>query len=175
MAVAGMVLGILAIVLCWVMFANFVLGVLGIVFGAIGLGRAKTRGGAGKGMALAGVITGIIGIVVSIAFVMLVFTAVKMVDKEMHRAKDRVVKMQTEQLANEAYPQWAMVHAGKVCPDSVAELREYMSGGVTDPWGHDYKILCGKSLPPGVKGLAALSFGPDGVEGTDDDIKSWEP
>ena len=35
-------------------------------------------------------------------------------------------------------------------------------------------MLCGPSLPPGAKGLAVMSAGEDGKEGTADDIKSWE-
>jgi hypothetical protein len=43
-----------------------------------------------------------------------------------------------------------------------------------DPWGTDYKMFCGQTLPPGAKGLAVSSAGEDQKEGTSDDIKSWD-
>jgi len=36
------------------------------------------------------------------------------------------------------------------------------------------KMMCGQTLPPGAKGLAVMSLGEDGKEGTEDDLKSWE-
>jgi hypothetical protein len=35
-------------------------------------------------------------------------------------------------------------------------------------------MLCGAELPAGAKGLAVMSAGEDGKEGTPDDLKSWE-
>ena len=34
-------------------------------------------------------------------------------------------------------------------------------------------VACGQNAPAGVKGLAVMSPGEDGKEGTADDIKSW--
>ncbi|MEZ4366042.1 MAG: DUF4190 domain-containing protein [Kofleriaceae bacterium] len=68
MAVAGLVLGICATVLFWVPLLNWVLGILGIVFGGLGISRSKASG-KGKGMATAGLILGILGFVAGIAFV----------------------------------------------------------------------------------------------------------
>jgi len=34
-------------------------------------------------------------------------------------------------------------------------------------------MLCGPDLPSGAKDIAIVSFGPDGKEGTHDDIPSW--
>jgi hypothetical protein len=35
-------------------------------------------------------------------------------------------------------------------------------------------MICGAVLPPGAKGIAVMSLGEDGKEGTADDLKSWE-
>lgn len=44
---------------------------------------------------------------------------------------------------------------------------------VKDPWNNDYVyVLPGKKNP---KGFDLFSKGPDGVEGTEDDIGNWEP
>ncbi len=63
MATAGMVCGILGIVLCWVPLLGLLLALLGIVFGSIGMARAG-RLGRGKGAGVAGLVTGILGLLV---------------------------------------------------------------------------------------------------------------
>ena len=76
--------------------------------------------------------------------------------------------------AFEAFPTWAAQHPTKDCPASLAELDE-AAGKLSheDAWGTPLKMMCGKDLPAGAKGLAVISFGPDKQEGTADDIKSW--
>lgn len=61
-ATAGMVFGILGVVLLWVPVVGFVLAILAVVFGGLGLGRANTGGG-NKGQAIAGLILGSAGII----------------------------------------------------------------------------------------------------------------
>jgi hypothetical protein len=75
LAVASLVLGILGVVLFWTVWGGVILGVLAIVFGAVGRGRAN-RGAPNKGMATAGLVLGIVGLVGSILFVILVVNAV---------------------------------------------------------------------------------------------------
>jgi hypothetical protein len=65
LGVAALVLGI-ASVFC--LFALLVPAVLAIVFGLIGRGRAKRQEATNGGLALAGVITGSIGLVFGVAF-----------------------------------------------------------------------------------------------------------
>jgi hypothetical protein len=70
---------------------------------------------------------------------------------------------------------WARAHQDKACPDKLEDLAEYMSKKETkDPWGNPYRFFCGQNLPAGAKGLAVMSAGEDGKEGTSDDIKSWK-
>ena len=77
--------------------------------------------------------------------------------------------------AFEAYPQWATEHPDQDCPGALAELREFTSyDSDLDPWGHPYRLLCGASLPAGVKRLGVQSAGPDGQLDTADDIHSWD-
>jgi hypothetical protein len=73
-AVASLVLGILAVVLFFTFWIPFVLGILAIVFGAIGIARANRMGGRQKGLAIAGIICGAAGIVIDIAFFALLFS-----------------------------------------------------------------------------------------------------
>jgi hypothetical protein len=89
-------------------------------------------------------------------------------------SKGDVASMTTKKYAFEAYPVWSQAHPDQACPARLEELNEYMNNkDIKDPWGNDYKMFCGPSLPAGAKGLAAMSNGEDGKEGTPDDIKSW--
>lgn len=60
-AVAGLVLGILSILLCLLSILDGLLIIPGLVFSLIALGEAKSRNGAGRGLALAGLICTIVG------------------------------------------------------------------------------------------------------------------
>jgi hypothetical protein len=60
MATAGLIMGISGIVLCWLPFIGMLLGLLGIIFGAIGMAKAGKLGGRGKGSAIAGLVCGIL-------------------------------------------------------------------------------------------------------------------
>ncbi len=89
-------------------------------------------------------------------------------------SKGDLAELTTKKYAFEAYPQWALAHPDKACPERLEDLNEYMNSKDTkDPWGNDYKMFCGPSLPAGAKGVAVMSNGEDGKEGTADDIKSW--
>jgi hypothetical protein len=55
MAIASMVLGILSLVICWV---GWILGVVGLILASVSLGTHK----GGKGMAIAGLVTSILGV-----------------------------------------------------------------------------------------------------------------
>jgi hypothetical protein len=80
LGLAGGICGIVAVVLCWIPFVDYisiVLGALGIIFGAIGIRHANERGGGSKGMAVTGVVTGIVALVISILFLAVVYAAVE--------------------------------------------------------------------------------------------------
>jgi Type II secretion system (T2SS), protein G len=85
----------------------------------------------------------------------------------------KAVKTTVQKYAYEAYPEWAVANPAKECPAALVDLDQYINRtDIKDPWGHDFKMMCGAAVPAGAKGLAVLSFGPDGKEGTADDIKS---
>lgn len=89
-------------------------------------------------------------------------------------SKVHIAQMTVTKYANEAYPSWSQSHSDKSCPAQLTDLNEYMNNkDVKDPWGNDYKMYCGQNLPNGAKGLAVMSNGEDGKEGTSDDVKSW--
>ena len=60
LGIAALILGVLAIVLCFT-FVNIVCGVLAIIFGAIHIAKQRN----GKGLAIAGIVTGAVGIIIT--------------------------------------------------------------------------------------------------------------
>jgi len=87
-------------------------------------------------------------------------------------------KVQTTQLlvnkiATEAYSYWTM-ETGKACPTGLEDMKKY-NKKMEDDWGNKLIMLCGDDAPEGAQaGFAVMSKGPDGKQGTEDDIKSWE-
>jgi hypothetical protein len=67
-ATAGMVLGIVGICLFFIPFLGVILGILAVVFGAIGIGNAK-KGHGNRSRAVSGIATGIVAAIVSVLFV----------------------------------------------------------------------------------------------------------
>jgi hypothetical protein len=91
------------------------------------------------------------------------------------RSSEDTAAVAVKKLAYEAFAEWAQAHPDKACPDKLEDLAQYMNTrDIHDPWGHPYRMFCGQNLPAGAKGgLAVMSVGPDGQDGTSDDIKSW--
>lgn len=95
--------------------------------------------------------------------------------KQFGDAKADTTRIKLKKYAFEAFPSWSAAHPDKACPDKLADLNEYMNNNdVNDSWGKPIRMLCGQSMPPGAKGIALVSLGEDGKEGTEDDLKSWE-
>jgi hypothetical protein len=176
-AVAGMVLGILAIVFCWLWFIAGILGILGIIFGAIGISRAN-RVGTGKGMAITGIVCGVLGMVLAVVIIFVFIRAFTgYIDKELESSKVSIVKLQVDRVATEWYPRWQL-RTNEACPKDLMELARAVGAGVEetrDVWGSELKFSCGSEagLPNGTT-FGVYSVGEDLREGTSDDIKSWQ-
>lgn len=69
--------------------------------------------------------------------------------------------------AHEAFGAWATAHLDATCPASLRELHPYLERvDSIDPWGHAYRFACLDG------GITVWSLGADGVEDTDDDLRS---
>ncbi|WP_374985602.1 DUF4190 domain-containing protein [Streptomyces fradiae] len=66
LGIAAMVIGIVSLVMCWAYGLGIVLGVLALVFGIIGRKRVQRGEANNAGMATAGIVTGVIGIVLGV-------------------------------------------------------------------------------------------------------------
>jgi hypothetical protein len=71
MAIAALVLGIFAVLLCWTVVGGILLGLVAVVLGFIAAGRAKRGAAAGRGMAIAGIVLGALGLLLSVALIAL--------------------------------------------------------------------------------------------------------
>ena len=89
-------------------------------------------------------------------------------------SKVDVAKRILKKYADAAYPQWSKHHGGG-CPPDLQALNEYINHkGIGDPWGQDYRMRCDAGLTDGATTIVVWSTGEDGVDGTDDDIRSWK-
>jgi hypothetical protein len=64
MAVASLVLGLIGLLIL-----GPLMGILAIIFGGLGIGKANRLGGKGKGMAIAGLVLGIVDILVFLVII----------------------------------------------------------------------------------------------------------
>jgi len=93
LAVAGMVLGIIGVLFGLIpltFFFAWILGVLAVVFGAIGRGRAKRepmRGG--KGMATSGLVLGIVALLLGVLGVVIIGKAANDISDEFDKIDAR--------------------------------------------------------------------------------------
>lgn len=71
MATAALILGILAIITGVTVVGGIILGLLALIFGMIAARRSRRGEALGHGRAVAGIVTGIIGIVLAIALIAL--------------------------------------------------------------------------------------------------------
>jgi hypothetical protein len=69
-AIAAVVLGLLALVLSWTIVGGIVFGILALIFGLLGRGRAKRGEATNGGLSLAGVVLGVIGLIIAIGLIL---------------------------------------------------------------------------------------------------------
>jgi hypothetical protein len=72
-AITALVVGLVSIVVFWFPFVDWVLAAVAIIFGAVGISTAGRRGGTGKGMAVAGLVLGLVTAVLGITFWVMIY------------------------------------------------------------------------------------------------------
>jgi hypothetical protein len=70
LSIASLVLGICGLLFLWVIGP-----ILAVIFGHVGLKQIRTRNENGRGMAIAGIVMGWIGVAVSILFIVVIILA----------------------------------------------------------------------------------------------------
>ena len=69
LAIFALVCGVLALLSSWTVIGGILLGTVAVVLGIVALSRIKRGLGAGRGMAITGIVTGILGTVLAIALI----------------------------------------------------------------------------------------------------------
>lgn len=81
-AIAALVLGIIAIVLCCIWYVSIPCGIIALILGILGRKSSK------KGMSTAGIVTGVIGMIISIVILVVlvanIFSLVNSVTDDIH-------------------------------------------------------------------------------------------
>jgi hypothetical protein len=72
MAVTALVLGVVALLSCWTVIGGVLFGLAAVVLGLIASGKAKRGQAGGRGMAITGILLGLLGIVISVVIVVLI-------------------------------------------------------------------------------------------------------
>lgn len=145
LAITSLICGLLQVLCCG-------LGsLLAVIFGHIALGQTRRGERAGAGLAIAGLVLGYLGLLGTAGFTAYVATRT------------------LEDWA--AWEVWLMKRAVDGHRQQTGELPtslDQVSDGrrVRDPWGNDLKLVKTDT------GFYIVSFGPDGREGTADDIRS---
>ena len=69
LGVAALVAAIVGLVFCWSVFGGVVLGVVAVILGIVGYGRAKRGQATNTGVAIAGIVLGALAVIVSLVFI----------------------------------------------------------------------------------------------------------
>ena len=101
-AITSMVLGILAVLSC---YFGIILGTIAVIFGHVSLSKMKKNPGLqGKGMAIAGLVCGYIGILVTIGFGALVYstkdTFTEAIEMQLQEQMEAELQKQEEGIVN---------------------------------------------------------------------------
>ncbi len=69
LAIAALVCGVLALLSSWTVIGGILLGIVAVVLGFVALSKIKRGLAAGRGMAITGIVTGVLGAVLAIALI----------------------------------------------------------------------------------------------------------
>lgn len=87
-AIAAMVTGIVSLVFFWLFFIGIPAGIVGVILGFVGLNKSKQMNGVGRGMAITGLVTGAIGIVVSVVIIVIAAVTVNEQERQLQELED---------------------------------------------------------------------------------------
>ena len=123
---------------------------------------ARRTAEAGMTMLEIMIVLAIIGLVMSVVGVG-VFQSFK-------KAQKKIAQVAVNEIASKTVQY--MTDNNNECPKSVDDLvaQKYMPKKQKDPWNHDFILRCPGTV--NTDGIDVVSLGPDGQEGTPDDIKA---
>ena len=104
LAIASLVLGIVSTVLFCVWYLSIPLGVLAIVFGAIGGAKAKRGEASGAGMAKTGLILGVVGPVLAVILIIAALAGLKMFGNRLQQIMQQQQQRQQQMQQSQTQP-----------------------------------------------------------------------
>lgn len=125
LSIASLVLGILAIVSSVVWYIGIVLGVLAIIFGAVSVKKQ------GRKKAIAGIVTGGVGVVLSLLIVLMVQLALPSLQKSQRDTvrKNDVSVLTTDVLSYQTENRGQLPAASDLSTSSLGQVTSIASGG----------------------------------------------
>ncbi|HEX5118678.1 MAG TPA: DUF4190 domain-containing protein [Pseudonocardiaceae bacterium] len=75
MAIGGMVTGIVGIVFGWVPVIGFILGAVAVILSGVGINNANKKHASGRGMAIAGLVCGILAVLFGLLWITVIGAA----------------------------------------------------------------------------------------------------
>ncbi len=112
-------------------------------------------------------------IMIVLAIIGLVMSVVGVgVFQQFKKAQKKVAQVAVNEIAAKSVQ--FMTDNNNDCPKSIDDLvaQKYMPKKQKDPWNHDFILRCPGTV--NTDGIDVVSLGPDGQEGTADDIKAVE-
>jgi general secretion pathway protein G len=112
-------------------------------------------------------------IMIVLAIIGLVMSVVGVgVFQQFKKAQKKVAQVAVNEIAAKSVQ--FMTDNNNECPKSIDDLvaQKYMPKKQKDPWNHDFILRCPGTV--NTDGIDVVSLGPDGQEGTADDIKAVE-
>jgi len=112
-------------------------------------------------------------IMIVLAIIGLVMSVVGVgVFQQFKKAQKKVAQVAVNEIAAKTIQ--FMTDNNNECPKTVDDLvaQKYMPKKQKDPWNHDFILRCPGTV--NTDGIDVVSLGPDGQEGTPDDIKAVE-
>lgn len=133
---------------------------------------ARRNGARARGRRAAGFT--LLEIMIVLAIMGLIVTGVSIkVFSQLKKAKTQAARIGVKKVVDASGR--FMAGPGSGCPKGIEELiaqGELSRSDAKDPWGTPYVFRCPGTNDP--DGIDVYSFGPDKVDGSPDDIRSWE-
>ncbi|WP_326566610.1 DUF4190 domain-containing protein [Amycolatopsis rhabdoformis] len=105
--ITALVLGIIALVLCWTVWAGIILGVLALIFGILGIKRANRGEATNKGASIAGLVTGVIGLVIGAVILIAIGSIFASVGSQISDLQDCLKSATTTQAQEQCQQQFS--------------------------------------------------------------------
>lgn len=141
----------IASLVCGLLYFCGLGSLLAVIFGHIGLGQTRRGDRTGGGLAIAGLVLGYLGLLGSVAMGFALAS-----NWSQYEALFKVEMF--EELARETKKREGSL------PESLDQFSNVF--GTKDPWGNPYRLVKEDTR------FYVVSFGPDGREGTADDVRS---